>query len=163
MCEEEPPVKALNFLQSQVSSVVDHSNQAEAESFRTLLSHLLARPPAAPSHSRSQSFNSTQRKRTRADSPVELWTSKLDEDEIMAEFTSPMENRSPVLSVSAQSLRAEEDPEEAKSRNDERKATSGEWFEQRTEVFEVLLEYIADKDKQPSEDLLDLVDLDKGL
>jgi len=81
----------------------------------------------------------------------------------MAEFTSPMENRSPVLSVSAQSLRAEEDPEEAKSRNDETKATSGEWFEQRTEVFEVLLEYIADKDKQPSEDLLDLVDLDKGL
>ncbi|TDL26097.1 hypothetical protein BD410DRAFT_784120 [Rickenella mellea] len=42
MCEEQPPVKALSFLQNDVSAVVDHDNQTEAMTFRSLLSYLLA-------------------------------------------------------------------------------------------------------------------------
>ncbi|EAU90900.2 Mei4-dependent protein 6 [Coprinopsis cinerea okayama7 len=54
MCEETTPVRALQFLQTQVSHVVDHKNPDESETFRGLLTYLLApsmqsaRPPVLP-------------------------------------------------------------------------------------------------------------------
>lgn len=54
MCEEIEPVLALQFLQNEVSSVVDHDNHEESEAFRSLLQYLLAPstkpmlPPSAP-------------------------------------------------------------------------------------------------------------------
>jgi len=41
MCEEQPAVRTLSFLQTEVSSVVDHSSTDEAVLFRSLLTHLL--------------------------------------------------------------------------------------------------------------------------
>jgi hypothetical protein len=91
------------------------------------------------------------------------WTNKLDEDEIMAEWTSPSEHRNTALSISADLLQAEEDTEERKLRDGDSRAISGERYEQRTRVFEALLEFITDGDKQPSEDLLDIIDVDEAL
>lgn len=44
MCEDASPVTALSFLQNTVSSVVNHADHDEAAEFRSLLSHLFARP-----------------------------------------------------------------------------------------------------------------------
>jgi muskelin len=41
MCEAEP-VRALHFLQTEVSAVVDHSNPTESRTFQDLLADLLA-------------------------------------------------------------------------------------------------------------------------
>ncbi|EED81562.1 predicted protein [Postia placenta Mad-698-R] len=49
LCEDAPPVKALTFLQREVSAVVDHRIQEEAHDFHSLLSHLLAVPPGTSS------------------------------------------------------------------------------------------------------------------
>lgn len=54
MCEEMEPVPALQFLQNEVSNVVDHDNHEESEAFRSLLQYLLSPstnptlPPSAP-------------------------------------------------------------------------------------------------------------------
>ena len=47
MCEEEPAVRALSFLQTEVYSVVDHSSTGEAALFRSLLTHLLNPAPTS--------------------------------------------------------------------------------------------------------------------
>lgn len=44
MCEDLPALTALHYLQKDVADVVDHANAEEADSFRSLLSHLLASP-----------------------------------------------------------------------------------------------------------------------
>ena len=43
MCEEQPAVKALRYLQTEVSEVVDHTDPEETSVFRSLLAHLLSR------------------------------------------------------------------------------------------------------------------------
>jgi len=175
MCEELSAVEALNFLQTEVSLVVDHSDVDEAESFRSLLSYLLARKPSTTSHSRAPSsasrpaesiIDAPPRKRTRPNTPVGSWTNTLDEGEIMRNFalsTSPVtvaEPRDCIHSTSAHALRAEEDFEELKMRDGVTAALSGKKFAQRTEVFEVLLKFIAEEHKQPSKSLLDIIDRD---
>jgi hypothetical protein len=81
----------------------------------------------------------------------------------MVDLMSPGEFRTPVYSVSADILREEEDIEESDLRDEGMPVVSGARFEQRTEVFEALLGFIADDDKQPSKDLLDIIDFDEGL
>ena len=77
--------------------------------------------------------------------------------------TSPVtvaEPRDCIHSTSAHALRAEEDFEELKMRDGVTAALSGKKFAQRTEVFEVLLKFIAEEHKQPSKSLLDIIDRD---
>ncbi|KAI6021604.1 Muskelin N-terminus-domain-containing protein [Pisolithus microcarpus] len=45
MCEDQPPLTALRYLQTEVADVVDHSDSEEADIFRSLLSHLLVVAP----------------------------------------------------------------------------------------------------------------------
>lgn len=45
MCEDLPALTALHYLQKDVADVVDHANSEEADSFRSLLSYLLAITP----------------------------------------------------------------------------------------------------------------------
>ena len=90
MCEEQPAVRALSFLQTEVYSVVDHSSTDEAALFRSLLTHLLN--PAAKSRSvtpgsgmrrqgHSNQHQEGSRKRSRSEDD---WTNRLsgesDED-----------------------------------------------------------------------------------
>jgi muskelin len=153
--------------------VVNHKNPDEAESFRSLLSYLLAPMPPMPSHSRASSMSSRTskpdtsppRKRTRSNTPVGSWTNTLDVDEIMgdpAPSTPPSaakaKRTSQELLVNVHMLQEEEDAEELKMRDGMAAAVSGARFAQRNEVFEELLKFIAEENKQPSGNLLDLVD-----
>jgi len=190
MCEEVPPIRALNFLQNEVSSVVDHRSAEETEMFRSLLTHLLAPPVPVPTHttekmpsmstssrhdrhSLSDSSNSTTtalehedsresssrpKKRSRSDpdegSEGEVWTSEI------ADYSEGFGHGS-----SSQRLRDMVDPQEAMIRGEDDGGggasgvpqLTGARYSQRTEVFEYLLKFIADSEKQPSDSLLDLV------
>ena len=190
MCEEVPPIRALNFLQNEVSSVVDHRSAEETEMFRSLLTHLLAPPVSVPTHitekmssistssrldrhSHSHSSDSSDstmtialehedsresssrpKKRSRSDpdegSEVEVWTSEI------ADYSE---------GNSSQRLRDMVDPQEAMIRGEDDcgggapglPQLTGARYSQRTEVFEYLLKFVADGEKQPSDSLLDLV------
>lgn len=200
MCEESPPVRALNFLQNEVSSVVDHRSAEEAEIFRSLLTHLLAPAPVPPDttekmvsmstpshhhrHSPSHSPNSSNsttttaslehedsresssrpRKRSRGDpeegSECGIWTNEIAEDDSQG-FSN---------GGSTQRLWDMVDPLEAMIRGEgngggahpePQSQLTGARYTQRTEVFEHLLKFIADSEKQPSDSLLDLVGGDR--
>ena len=117
MCEEQPAVRALSFLQTEVSSVVDHCSADEAALFRSLLTHLLnpttRSNPIAPGgggrrqghgHGQSHQHQEGSRKRSRSEDD---WTNRLsgesDEDVDMNNVTS--ENSGGVTT-----LTIEEDP-----------------------------------------------------
>jgi len=182
MCEEESPVKALNFLQTQVSTVVDHSNAKETEIFRSLLTHLLTPsllppPSSSEGHSASSSSSSNTsglehedsrevstrpRKRSRGErKDSDGWTNEI-----------PVEGDSFDISGGVQMLRDVVDPLEAIIRDEGKEegvaeptsslsALTGARYSQRTEVFEGILGFITDGEKQPSESLLDLIERDR--
>lgn len=172
MCEEEAPVKALSFLQTQVSSVVDHTDTKETEVFRSLLTHLLS-PPPRPSSSASVASSSQARreesressgrprKRSRASSSDGSWD--------WASERSPHSSSSPSPSRYADGgetrrLRDMADPLESAvggSDSGDGPLLSGARYSQRTEVFESVLKFIVDDEKQPSQSLLDLVERDR--
>ena len=198
MCEEVPPIRALNFLQNEVSSVVDHRSAEETAMFRSLLTHLLAPPVPVPTHTTekmasmstsshhdrhspshssdlsssttttalehedSRESSSRPKKRSRSDpdegSEGDVWTSEIAED-----YSQGLGNGS-----SSQRLRDMVDPLEAMIRREDDcggggggapgvSRLTGARYSQRTEVFEYLLKFIADSEKQPSDSLLDLV------
>jgi hypothetical protein len=168
MCEELSPVKALNFLQTEVSSVVDHSDPAETEMFRSLLTHLLSPPPpSSPLPHPKTAIPVTDaddypppRKRSRPNTPDESWTNILEDEEVT---TDEQESVGPVRSIKAHTLKAVEDPEELKLRNEAGPGVlSAARFTQRNEVFESLLKFVAEEEKQPAGSLLDMVDGDEG-
>jgi hypothetical protein len=185
MCEEESPVQALNFLQTQVSSVVDHSNAKETEVFRSLLTHLLTPsllPPSSPSegrsgrsptpvsspsnkssgleHEDSREVSPRPKKRSRPErKDSEVWTNEI-----------PVEGDSLDVGGGVQTLRDVVDPLEAIIRDGAEGVTepapslsslTGARYSQRTEVFEGILAFITDGQKQPSESLLDLIERDR--
>lgn len=199
MCEEAPPVRALNFLQNEVSSMVDHRNAEETEMFRSLLTHLLAPAPVPPrttekmtststsasshqhqhhslSHS-SHSSNSTTslehedsressrpRKRSRAD-PEEgseggVWTNELAEDESQG-FSNEGSRQRLQDMVDPLEVMVGGEGDSGSAQRETRSQLTGARYIQRTEVFETLLKFIADSEKQPSDSLLDLVGGDK--
>lgn len=171
MCEEVAPVKALNFLQAEVSSVVDHNDPEETEVFRSLLTHLLAPAPTTftptspiPSLDADTVDSSPPRKRSRPNTPEEKWTDHLDDDDITpgTPKQAAMNADRAAQSVSAHALRAVEDPLERRVDSSSAESLSAARFTQRNEVFENLLEFISENDKQASGSLLDLVDVDEG-
>ena len=106
MCEEQPAVRALSFLQTEVSAVVDHSSMEEAALFRSLLTYLLnptarSRPisPGDGVRGRSQGHGQNHhqqegsRKRSRSEDD---WTNRLsgesDEDVDMSNGTPEATN-----------------------------------------------------------------------
>ena len=191
MCEEMPPVKALNFLQTEVSAVVDHSDADEAEAFRSLLTYLLTPSQSAARTkepaSDEEHDDSPPRKRSRPNTPDHshdqygydndpdrhdgegTWTDKLgDEDEDVHSYS--------MRGVNIFKLKEIEDPveriakrERRKEGEDQGKRESGSYeklsearFSQRNEVFEGLLEFVAQSEKQPEGSLLDVIDGDEG-
>lgn len=159
MCEDGAPIKALTFLQTRVSSVVNHEDAEEARTFRALLSaHLLAapaRPPVASSSSRPASSlgfgagpvagasasahadSPPPRKRSRPSSPASGGGSGIDAG----------------AEVGAAVIRYDEDPLEAA---DGASAPSPERYRQRTEMFERLLGFVNAEAKQPEESLMEM-------
>ncbi|KAF8907826.1 Muskelin N-terminus-domain-containing protein [Gymnopilus junonius] len=217
MCEDGPPVKALTFLQTQVSSVVDHSNVQETETFRALLTHLLVPPPPAPtsgsrpssSRTSSSSYSSSSLGLGSAGSPIKRedtregstrprkrsrgetesigsferesgsdrgsgeWTNELLSDNIVAddatvylsggvqrlrEMRDPLEDVIVKGGAGASSTSGDDVQQEPGRDNDK---LTGARYAQRTEVFEGILKFVVDNEKQPEESLLDLVEGDR--
>ena len=121
MCEEQSAVRALSFLQTEVSSVVDHGSTEEAALFRSLLTYLLnptARcRPTTPVRGRgdgrgqSHQHQEGSRKRSRSEDD---WTNRLsgesDEDVDMTNGASEASNGITTLTIG-------EDPLEQSLRN----------------------------------------------
>ncbi|KAG2364029.1 Muskelin N-terminus-domain-containing protein [Suillus spraguei] len=175
MCEEQPAVKALRFLQTQVSAVVDHTNPEETSVFRALLGHLFSTPIAIDDGSSESTSTPKEtiagllevppKKRSRPNTPDEAWTSRLDdedEDEMLDASTSAAVTSSGQKRRHAVLL-MEEDPEETALRDASTKPLSPERFRQRTEVFESLLQFVGEDGKQPMGSLLDMVDVEDGI
>ncbi|KAF9010759.1 Muskelin N-terminus-domain-containing protein [Cyathus striatus] len=140
MCEDESLVKTLKFLQTDVAQVVDHMNASEEETFRSLLTHLLSRPPP-PESPTTPSADSSE---------SGSWTSKISEGDLSSPST-------PVENVNVNALWNTMDPLELQY-TDGRSPPSATHYAQRMEVFEDLLEYISESDKEPSGSLLDIVE-----
>jgi len=150
MCGKTDSVRALNFLRTEVAAVVDHNDSNEASSFRYLMSHLLSLP---------QSPLISKRK------PVPLPDGEPEED---MEFQVDGNIESLVRSASDQSptMIASGLPDfawthsttQASGSCDNVRALPKEQFQERTSVFETILEFINDAAKEPSTNLIDLVE-----
>ena len=147
MCEEQPAVRALSFLQTEVSSAVDHTSVEETSLFRSLLTHLLNPParsrPITPGsggrgrtngHGQNHQHQEGSRKRSRSEDD---WTNRLsgesDEDVEMSNAISepsdwvaileiaedPLEEslQTPVISTSTTSETNPDDPRSASAPN----------------------------------------------
>lgn len=228
MCEEQPAVKALSFLQNEVASVVNHLDAKESDEFRSLMQYLLAPPANAGLSSRTSSTSTlragstigytdpplgvkTDSKKPRDshdrdaqateslnyrprifelndgreedhnndDAEQEKEGESEDEDDCgwtndISEFGKNVEREDQdedmtedagtTLFVNPDALLDHPDGTEFRSRGKRaenaiggQEIPSGLRYQQRTGVFEALLEYVGEEDKQPSGSLLDLV------
>ncbi|KAF9446346.1 hypothetical protein P691DRAFT_733454 [Macrolepiota fuliginosa MF-IS2] len=181
MCEDSTPTKALSFLKYQVSPVVNHDDKNETEDYRSLMTFLLAPKTSVPSlvasllptsasisnapsplsdtgsYTGSTESDGWTKMKSREGTPDDnSWTNEIvevDDDDENESF-----GRGPHPRLSAELLRSAEDPLEKKWRGGGKGAPmSAERYAQRTEVFESLLEFVSDWDKEPSGSLLDFV------
>lgn len=142
LCNDSTPIKALSYLKTEVSAVVDHSDAEETKSFRALLAHLLS-PQAPPT-----------RKRSREDDSPAPSARSLDTDE-------PMTDAPAVSSPDCKSVVSlQEDAEEQKL--ERARPASPEQYRQRTEVFEHLMAFVNADAKQPDKDLIRLINVDSA-
>ena len=174
MCEEQPAVKALRYLQTEVCEVVDHTNPEETSVFRSLLAHLLS--PSAMLSAGESSTSSKEavereeppKKRSRPNTPDEVWTNVIDgdDDETQQPSHTPPESTpraSPPGKRTLAVLQMDEDPVETRMREEGRRPVSAARFSQRTDMFERVLGFVGEEVKQPQGSLLDLVDAEDGL
>jgi muskelin len=147
---------AFQYLQSEISAVVDHRDEEESMAFRALLSFLLSRPP------------------TPAEPPS---IEKMDEDAVMGEADVNMGDAAVIeeeLSSVSKSFTNGHN-HDAHSENTYEGRAAGvvaissmegsgrrtvdgdETHRQRTDVFERLLTFVDPSVKQPRADLVDLI------
>ncbi|KAI5480427.1 hypothetical protein MNV49_000580 [Pseudohyphozyma bogoriensis] len=119
MCQTEPTLNALAYLQTTLSSVVDHTDESEASAFRNCMASLLAAPA-------SNNF----------EDPMD--------DDSGSEAGQLAESTTSDFSALSESQRL------AKTEIKE------ELFNQRHELFETLLDFFPEKDRQPREDLKEM-------
>ncbi|KDQ55802.1 hypothetical protein JAAARDRAFT_208578 [Jaapia argillacea MUCL 33604] len=177
MCEDGPLVKALTFLQTEVSAVVDHKNTEEQNLFRSLLSHLVSQspvlsprlipPPKLPEAGHDVRRDGDDdveppRKRSRPNTPEDLDHNLSDESGSGAPSVALPNSSGDPASLPHPLISYQEDPNEAKfgSGMELRHKVSASRFQQRTEVFEDLLTLINQEAKQPEGDLVDFIDRD---
>ncbi|KAI0829852.1 Muskelin N-terminus-domain-containing protein [Trametes gibbosa] len=145
MCEDGPPIKALTFLQTRVSEVVNHEDPQEAKDFRSLLSaHLLSAFPRAMPKTAPV---------TEVETVIEVSTDTDRDDTPLPRKRSrpgsPEQGLKPII-------RWEEDPVE----EGDGTAPSPDRYRQRTEMFERLMAFINDGEKEPDQNLVDMLSED---
>ncbi|CAL1706336.1 unnamed protein product [Somion occarium] len=162
LCEDDVPVKALSYLKTEVSAVVNHSDPDEGSLFRSLLSHLLT-PSFAKQHDASSSLASgpsAAKGRSRPDTP----SNGIDEDATMTDSDAEPSSSgvtTPISSSVLLTLRLfEEDPSETRAQG-EVPPPSAARYRQRTQVFEELLQFVNEDVRQPDRDLLELINIDQ--
>ncbi|KAF9264171.1 hypothetical protein L218DRAFT_979773 [Marasmius fiardii PR-910] len=164
MCEESPAVRALTFLQGEVWSVVNHSDPEEAQSFRILLTHLLSSQsmpasPGGPLHEVPDRADNTlpPRKRTRPNTPEE---SPVRHSRAEASVSVANAGAAGGTSSSSSQLTGKNVAEKMLETRDPLESGTDvlteEKFQQRNEVFEKILHFIDEDEKQPASNLLDL-------
>ena len=156
MCEDGPPIKALTFLQTRVSSVVNHEDPDEAKVFRALLSaHLLAAPlrsaTASGSGASTPANTNIPATAARADSPPPRKRSRPS-----TPVLDPGAAEASSAAVAGMSVvRLDEDPAEEGGN-----PPSPERYRQRTLMFEKLLSFVNEDAKQPDMNLMDMLSTD---
>ncbi|KAJ6594243.1 Muskelin N-terminus-domain-containing protein [Mycena capillaripes] len=156
MCEDVSDVKALTFLKASVYPFVDPDDPEEAESYRGLLTYLFVpKSPIMSSHphlktpsSGSEHEDSPPRKRSRPNTPEDSEMTDGEELPTLAAKIPPFD---------VQFMRETEDPEENKGLSGGA-AVPAARFRQRNELFEALLEFVAEEAKQPAGSLLGALD-----
>ena len=111
MCQTRPTLVALDYLQTTLASVVDHTDAAEASSFRLCMTALLS---------------------------------------------APASNNCEVAMTEDGSIVTSEDAESASSVEGDIAEVDEVLYGQRQKLFEQLLDFVPDEDRQPREDLKDL-------
>ena len=179
LCAEAPAVKALSYLQTEVSAVVDHGDEEEARLFRSLLAHLLAPPPPGSTKklaadnrpSRLQPLvekytpeEGSPMKVVPTESETNGHTREVDVEECMRVDRQPVQEHGTADSVGGDALRPavsmEEDPIEREVNGG--KPPSSERYKERTTVFEQLMAFVNEDAKQPDKDLFSMVNSDRG-
>lgn len=142
MCETETSLTALQYLQSEVSSVVNHHSEKESAAFQKLLTFLLSRPmsPIAPSRPQSLPHPTDHHKAVEDAADVDM-----SEDAATAADSK-------AFPLSGAMARASLGGEADGTRSDE-------LYNQRLKCFDSILEFVDPKAKQPKTDLVDLVKL----
>lgn len=156
MCAKDSMIAALQYLQSEISAVVDHQDEEESAAFRRLLSFLLSRPPT----------------------PVKpLPVEKVDEDAVMGDADvntadaaisgEPSSSSKSATNGLSHDLhngnaydkgRATGPTMPSTTEGSGRHTVDGdETHRQRTAVFERLLAFVDPSVKQPKADLVDLI------
>jgi hypothetical protein len=153
MCTDAEPMQALTYLQTEISALVNHQDEEESASFRSLLSHLLTqsmtRPPPVlptPPAPGASSFG--------APSTVLEQDIQMEEDE----NNDDSDDQDGSASASGSEAKSDEDAAVlATTRERDR-----ERYRHRTEVFEEILKFFDPSSKQPQTNLLDLIHVEPG-
>ncbi|PIL35929.1 hypothetical protein GSI_01589 [Ganoderma sinense ZZ0214-1] len=156
MCEDGPPIKALTFLQTRVSSVVNHEDPDEAKVFRALLSaHLLSAPPRPLPFSGSGSGTSTPTATRPGTNTIPAALPSGREDSPPPRKRSRPSSPMPDPDAEDSVIRLDNDPGEEGGN-----PPSPERYRQRTAMFEKLLGFINEDAKQPDMNLMDMLSTD---
>uniref|UniRef100_D8QBS5 Muskelin N-terminal domain-containing protein n=1 Tax=Schizophyllum commune (strain H4-8 / FGSC 9210) TaxID=578458 RepID=D8QBS5_SCHCM len=153
MCSTKPAIESLAFLQSKLATVVDHSDREEAEQFRSLLTCILA-PPSPDGEPPHKRFRANEEDDD-GDSPAAEEDMPTDDGPSTSTASFAAAASPPRTTVSTEYMLGIPDPSEKAGSS----GLPGRSFEQRTAVFESLLEFVDQEAKQPTGNLLDLVDL----
>ena len=164
MCEDNALTQAVMYLRTQVLSVVNHDDQKETEDYRSLMTFLLAPKSLVttvfPSLSQTSSTSGNLSSLS-IESIGDAWTRMKSRTgtQDKNEYAEPLDEEVNSFSrISVPKLRSSEDPLEKHQGDTEKSnAMSADRYAQRMEVFESLLEYVNDWDKEPPGSLLDLV------
>lgn len=135
MCSNESTIVALQYLQSEISAVVDHQDEEESAAFRGLLSLLLSRP-STPILSMTTPSPSPP--------PIPDASASLD-DSRMHDLEGPP------ITTTTMTNGKDRSSDAMKGNEDD------ELHKQRTAVFDRLLTFVDPRAKQPKADLVDLV------
>lgn len=139
MCETETSLSALQYLQLEVSTVVNHSDEEESAAFQRLLSILLSQPMSPISATTTSPQwplphpTDNPRENTPMDADVEM------QDEPSVPPSAPV-----AVAVDGASAGTE-------------LTTSPELHAQRLAAFDQLLAFVDPRAKQPKADIMDLV------
>jgi len=163
LCEDASPMKALSYLQNEVSELVNHDDPEEASLFRSLLTHLLA--PSARSIPSAPASRTSRRKRTRSAEPEEKVARQREsgeDDDAMVDGTSSSQMRVEVrrsIEKPRSVFTFEEDPGE-RALSEGAQPPSPARYKQRLEVYEKLMKFVNADAKEPDKSLLDLISFD---
>lgn len=150
LCEDSTPLRALAYLQTDVSAVVNHSDPEEAGVFRALLAHLLA-PPASKKRSCQDPVVDDLEP---ADDPMTASSSPVRPNPSLPDISG-----ADILPRSALASSVMDAVELSSAAGG---TISDTRFQQRTEIFERLMTLVNEDARQPDKDLMRMINVDQS-